>query len=227
MWGKTASLGSRWISASFSVLETLFHELNAQHFGGRLPVPDLLWNARLSTTAGRFCPGSRRLFREQKPFIEVAAYLRSRDDGLEHIRDTLLHEMVHYYLWHEKKPYGHTAEFHAILKRVGGKRYNPVPLERAPKHFYECPHCRVRFPTKRKLGEVACAICCKNLNGGRFTERFLLVRLSPEDAAKRNAEHLLPETFAEEEVLLPREEVVARIEEIRKFLKEKVQSFQR
>jgi predicted SprT family Zn-dependent metalloprotease len=207
------------------VLESLFHDLNRQHFAGELPVPVLAWNPRLSTTAGRFCPGSRKLFREQKPLIEVAAYLRSREDGAEHIRDTLLHEMVHYQLWHQKKPYGHTAEFHAILKRVGGKRYNPVPIERAPKHFYECPNCLVRFPTKRKLGEVACAICCKNLNAGRFSAKFLLVRLSPEEAAKRTSEHLLPESVAEEEILLPREEVVARIQEIKTFLQNKSRTF--
>jgi SprT-like protein len=204
------------------VLENLFQELNREYFAGELPVPELLWNSRLSTTAGRFCPGSRKLFRERKPFIEVAAYLRSRADGAEHIRDTMLHEMVHYYLWHQKKPYGHTPEFHAILKRVGGTRYNPVPIERAPKHFYECPSCHVRFPTKRKLGDVACAICCKNLNRGKFSEKFLLVRLSPAEAARRTEENLMPEIFEESEMLMPREEVVARIQSIKDFLREKI-----
>lgn len=204
------------------MLEPLFHELNRLYFENTLPLPKLSWNTRLSSTAGRFAPGSRNPLRTKMPHIEVASYLRSRHDGQEHIRDTLLHEMVHYYLWHQKKPYGHTAEFHVILKRVGGKRYNPVPIERAPKHFYECPNCEVRFPTKRKLGAVACAICCKKLNGGHFSERYLLVRLSPAEAAQRTNSNTLPETTNEAEILLPREEVFARIEEIKRFLFRKI-----
>lgn len=203
------------------MLESIFHELNALHFKNELPIPELSWNTRLSSSAGRFSPGSRSILRERQPHIEVAAYLKNREDGEVHIRDTILHEMVHYYLWHQKKPYGHTAEFHAILKKVGGTRYNPVPIERAPKHFYECPSCAVRFPTKRKLGEVACAICCKKLNGGRFSERFLLRRLSPE-AAARTSPHTISESTPESEILMPREEVFARIEAIKRSLFEKI-----
>lgn len=155
-------------------LEQIFRELNEQHFGGRLAPPKLSWNERLSSTAGRFSPGSRHPLRPRTPLIEVASYLREIEEGAMHVTDTLLHEMIHYQLWAEGKPYGHTEEFHAIMRRVGAKRYNPVPKTRPYKHWYECPHCRKRVPARRKIGNSACMQCCRNFAGGRYDPRFRL-----------------------------------------------------
>ena len=119
------------------MLENFFHELNQIHFNGTLPLPELEWNSRLSSTAGRFCPGSRNPLRPRRPKIEIASYLKSLKEGSLHIRDTVLHEMIHYYLWHQGRPCGHTEEFHAIMKKVGAKRWNPVPKDRPIKHWYE------------------------------------------------------------------------------------------
>ncbi len=160
-------------------LHPIFDELNQQHFKGELPLPHLVWNPRLSSTAGRFCPGSRAFFRPRPPIIEVATYLSELPDGAMHVRDTVLHEMIHYYLWHRNRPHGHTAEFHAIMRKVGAKRYNPVPKERAALHWYECPNCKHGFPTRRRLGISACAKCCGKFARGQYDERFRLVRHAP------------------------------------------------
>lgn len=164
-------------------LEQLFHELNQQHFDAQLAPPALAWNSRLSSTAGRFCPGSRD--GRRPPLIEVATYLSKLDDGLEHVRDTILHEMIHYWLWVRGRPYGHTREFHLKMRATGAKRYNPVPKLRSAKHHYRCPSCARVFPAKRRLGPVACAACCKTWNRGKFDRRFRLelLREAPSDMA--------------------------------------------
>jgi predicted SprT family Zn-dependent metalloprotease len=198
------------------VLEQLFQELNQIHFSGELPLPSLRWNSRLSSSAGRFCPGSRNPIQPRPPEIEVASYLRTLEDGMDHIRDTLLHEMVHYFLWHHRQPYGHTPEFHRILKRVGARRYNSVPKLRPVKHWYQCPGCRVVIPARRKIRNSACAPCCKKYNHGEYTDRFRLIAVSAPPPTPPGT----PQTRqrASEQPVLPPEEIVRRLEELKRML---------
>ncbi|HEY8280520.1 MAG TPA: SprT-like domain-containing protein [Bdellovibrionota bacterium] len=202
------------------MLEAIFHELNHAHFGSALPPPKLSWNSRLSSTAGRFCPGSRIPLRRISAEIEVATYLRDLPDGTIHVRDTVLHEMIHYFLWHQRKPHGHTAEFHDIMKRVGAKRYNTVPQLRPIKHWYECPVCRIEVPARRKLGISACAPCCEKHNRGRYHDRF---RLRIRGRGEKG-----PETKVPSPVLVPDErplspaEIIGRLEELKLLLKKKI-----
>ena len=171
------------------MLENLFQQLNQEHFGGALPLPRLLWNSRLRSSAGRFSPAKKN------PLIEVASYLQELPEAQKHIRDTLLHEMVHYYLWHKERPYGHTPEFHRILKRVGASRYNTVPKTTGIKYWYECRHCQKKVPARRKLGAVACLECCKKWNKGYFSARFLLeISAPPEKEPDKRVAPLLLET---------------------------------
>jgi len=209
-----------------SLLET-FQELNQAHFGNRLPETDLVWNSRLSSTAGRFCPGRRIQGFRRKPQIEIADYLRSIPDGEMHIVDTMLHEMIHLHLWAEGRPYGHTEEFHRIMKKVGAKRFNPVPKIRPYKHWYECPGCRVRVPARRRIDNSACMSCCKKHSGGRYDRRFRLELVDARDAgvehfpvvqmsaSKPNEPSPAPEN---EEPCLPPSEIVRRLEELKQFL---------
>ncbi len=203
------------------MLENIFHELNSAHFNRLLPLPRLSWNARLTSTAGRFCPGSRRIFPPTPAEIEVATYLRKIPDGGLHVRDTLLHEMIHYFLWHQKRPHGHTPEFHAILKRVGAKRYNTVPQLWPIKYWYECPACHVQVPARRKKGPSACAECCGKFNRGKYHERFRLVAL------EKGASKLAPPSQAElptkqaatGEQCIPPGELIRRLEALKGMLR--------
>lgn len=199
-------------------LEQHFAQLNHQHFSSAVPLCKLTWNSRLQTSAGRFHPGSHNPLRPREPMIEVASYLLDIPEGEKHIRDTLLHEMIHYYLWWKKRPYGHTKEFHSILKRVGATRFNPVPKVRAVKYWYHCSTCLIKIPVRRKLGNVACATCCKKFNGGYFSAKFLLQIM---DASLVISEKLPSKTVVEEkpEDILPFEKVLQTLSSIRETIK--------
>ncbi|MGZ3695564.1 MAG: SprT-like domain-containing protein [Bdellovibrionota bacterium] len=220
------------------LLADIFHELNLQHFSGELPLPELEWNSRLSSTAGRFCPGIRRPILAREPKIEVASYLRELSDGQDHVRDTVLHEMIHYFLWHRRLPYGHTPEFHDILKRVGAKRFNTVPKVRPVKYWYECPGCLRRIPARRRMDRYACASCCEKYSAGMFKEKFRLRLVEngggqeclgenrerdtspsrPRTEASASASSLPSARPKIENAPLPPQEIVRRLEELKKLL---------
>lgn len=197
------------------MLESLFQELNQQHFQRELPLPELEWNSRLSSSAGRFCPGSRNLLFPRAPKIEIATYLRKIPESDFHIRDTMLHEMVHYILWHRRRPYGHTPEFHQILKKVGARRYNPVPNLKPIKHWYTCPNCRVVIPARRQIKDSACLACCKKFNFGKYSAQF---RLMPTMAPANPSPAQIKEAEKEELPVLEPQEIIDRLEALKKML---------
>jgi predicted SprT family Zn-dependent metalloprotease len=152
----------------------IFNRINDESFDGFLDPPKLQWNSRLRSSAGRFIPGKRALFHQDPPVIELASYLLEEKQAEDLIYDTLAHEMIHYWLWTRRKPYGHTPEFLAKMKAMGVSRYNTVPRSRPYKYLYRCPSCSKDFPVKRKLGVLACASCCKRFSNGQFDPRFKL-----------------------------------------------------
>jgi predicted SprT family Zn-dependent metalloprotease len=161
-------------------LQNIFDELNQQHFDGFLDPLPLSWNSRLRSSAGRFIPGSRKWFLDYPPKIEIANYLQTEPNALELIRDTLGHELIHYWLWVRRRPYGHTDEFYAKMRQMGVSRYNSVPRTRPYKWLYECHHCLEKFPARRRLARaLACAKCCKKHAEGRYDIRYQLVLVGP------------------------------------------------
>lgn len=152
----------------------IFQEINQRFFDGFLDAPILIWNSRLRSSAGRFIPGSRKYPQQRAAVIEVASYLKKEKESVRHITDTVAHEMIHYWLWVRRQPYGHTPEFHIKMNAMGVSRYNPVPKTRPLKYLYTCTHCGKEFHTKRRLGTLACAPCCKKYSGGKYDARFLI-----------------------------------------------------
>lgn len=152
-------------------LVEIFRDLNNRFFDGKLEVPHLFWNRRMRTTAGRFQPGNRKQVRS---IIDVASYLLEEPNGLDLVRDTVGHEMIHYWLWSRRKKYGHTEEFYQKMNEMGVSRYNPVPRRRPHKYLYRCPQCQESFPARRRLKSVACLACCKKHNDGYFDRKFKL-----------------------------------------------------
>jgi len=157
------------------VLDRYFFELNAAHFDAFLEKTPLVWNDRLRTSAGRFIPGRRRFFKDDPPVIEIASYLQKIEDSSKHIRDTIAHEMIHYWLWARRRPYGHTPEFLAKMREIGASRYNTVGKRRPFKYIYKCPHCHREFPSRKKLNKLACLPCCKAHSRGRYDPRFRII----------------------------------------------------
>ena len=154
-----------------------FAEWNLKAFNGGLEIPELRWNPRLRTTAGRFIPARRSRWTGQpreKANIEIATYLLTLEDAESFIRDTMGHEMIHYWLWVRRRPYGHTPEFHAKMRELGVSRYNPVPQHRPCKHCYVCDGCGQRIWVRKKLPKAACAACCNQHSQGRYHSKFAL-----------------------------------------------------
>jgi predicted SprT family Zn-dependent metalloprotease len=151
-----------------------FTEINAKFFDDFLDPPLLSWNSRLRSSAGRFVPGSRKFFREAPPGIEIASYLLEETQAKDLVYDTLAHEMIHYWLWVRRQPYGHTPEFYSKMKAMGVSRYNTVPRTRKYRYVYRCSECTKEFPARKRLGVLACADCCKKHAGGKFDARFKL-----------------------------------------------------
>ncbi|MCC7441938.1 MAG: SprT-like domain-containing protein [Bdellovibrionales bacterium] len=164
----------------------LFQEVNREWFGGMLAAPLFRWNSRLRSSAGRFHPGTRgfTVRRKQLPLIEVATYLLEEEKAFELVRDTVAHEMIHYWLWLRGRPYGHTGEFLKKMREMGVSRYNPVPRVRPYRHVYACLACKKEFYSRKRLGPLACARCCKTHSEGRFDSRFRLIYVGEYDTLK-------------------------------------------
>ena len=162
--------------SALPTLEVLFHEINRVHFAGELRPCTLAWNSRLQSVAGRFRPGDRSQLYRHPPLIEMATYLREQPHAFHRIVDTLGHEMIHYYLWSQQKPYGHTWEFLEHMKRMGVSRYNEHPKPRNLRYVYACQRCERRYPSSILLRARACRACCDDYAQGHYDERFRLVR---------------------------------------------------
>lgn len=158
-------------------LREIFRELNDRHFQGGLEEPQLHWNSRLRVSAGRFYPGTRSRWvrHPRKPLIEIASYLLEEKEGVRLVEDTLGHEMIHFWLWQRRRPYGHTPEFYQKMEEMGVSRYNTVPRQRPLKYAYECPECKKEVLARKKLGALACANCCKKHHGGYYHPKYRLV----------------------------------------------------
>jgi predicted SprT family Zn-dependent metalloprotease len=119
-------------------------------------------------------PGHRKFLREAPPTIEIASYLLEEPNAAALVADTLGHEMIHYWLWVRRRPYGHTPEFWQKMELMGVNRYNTVPRARPYRYIYVCPGCEGKYPARKRLGVLACARCCKQHGDGRFDARFKL-----------------------------------------------------
>ena len=149
-------------------LVRIFSEWNLRSFSGELPIPEIRWNSRLRTSAGRFYPNPGRAI------IEIASYLTEEENAEQLIRDTIGHEMIHYWLWVKKRPCGHTAEFHQKMNEIGVSRYNTVPRHRPFKHCYSCKSCGQKIYVRKRLRVAACAACCNQHANGKYHTQFKL-----------------------------------------------------
>ena len=91
----------------------IYDKLNKQYFNDALPYIRILWSdsfghGKYFKQFGDFIamPGKR-------PYIRLSKKLC---DEPKRIAQTLYHEMVHFWLYASKKPWGHTKEFRKKLK---------------------------------------------------------------------------------------------------------------
>src|SRR6478609_4536093 len=94
-------------------VRNLFDEYNTKYFGGTLTRPTIRIT-RATKYYGDFCVTES----SGSPTLRLSGRL-NRDPEL--LRDTLLHEMVHQYLWELGLPdwHGHAEAFQLEAQRVG------------------------------------------------------------------------------------------------------------
>jgi predicted SprT family Zn-dependent metalloprotease len=160
---------------SSTFLDEVFVEWNEAYFEGQLPLCELVWNTRMRSTAGRFIPQAWLVDAPHRARIEIAGYLRSLPGGDGFVRGTLGHEMIHYWLWDLRLPYGHTPVFYQKMRQMGVPRFNPVPKVSKSPWVYVCPKCLKEYPAKRRSRRsLACARCCKQYARGFYDKAFEL-----------------------------------------------------
>lgn len=113
-------------------IKAMFHRLNAEHFDNEIPEIPVVWNTRMTTTAG-YCRhqrsrvlalmGNRQELTVTK--IDLSEKLfRNENYDLVKIERTLIHEMVHAFLVHKYNEKGHTRRFQSIMTRITGEHKN-------------------------------------------------------------------------------------------------------
>ena len=141
-------------------IKAMFYRLNDEHFDGEVPDIPVVWNTRMTTTAGycRYrregavaCGYSSARFNLEPYQIDLSVQLfRNEDFDLEKIERTLTHEMVHAYLVHKYNEKGHTRRFQSMMREITGEyknhrchSYNTAGLKRreAKNVRWYCERC--------------------------------------------------------------------------------------
>ena len=91
----------------------IYDKLNKQYFEGKLPYIRILWSDRFGHGEWFKQFGDFIALPRKKPVIRLSQRLCSKP---EEIAKVLYHEMVHWWLYANKKPWGHTKEFKRKLK---------------------------------------------------------------------------------------------------------------
>lgn len=150
-------------------LQLLFAELNNLHFNGAVPACRIRYNARFSNSAGRITYSVRPLLIELSP-----KHFRAHPQAL---RETLLHEMIHAWLYDRARDTGHGAAFKKKMAECGiASIYHDLGSVRpaaqsAKRYILRCERCGFEgLRRRRPSGPASCARC----NPGGFDARFPL-----------------------------------------------------
>ncbi len=148
-------------------IKAMFHRLNDEHFNGEIPDIPVVWNTRMTTTAG-YCRYKRSGLAESfsrggqtlEPYkIDLSDKLfRHLDFDLDKIERTLTHEMVHAYLVHKFNEKGHTRRFQSMMTHITGEyknhrchNYDTVGIKKkqVKKIHCECTRCGFTYQKAR------------------------------------------------------------------------------
>jgi len=135
----------------------MFAQFNYAYFDGEIPTHEISYNNRFSNVAGRIT--------YKPPKIELSRkHLRERP---EQLRDTLLHEMIHAWLFARNENPGHTPAFKKKMRELGLRSIyhdlgTAAPLNENPKRYIlRCEHCRREVLRKRRPPPGARCINCR------------------------------------------------------------------
>ena len=155
-----------------SELQVLFARLNSEHFGGEIPTHRIAYNARFSNLAGRIT--------YKPPLIELSP--KHFEKSPEALRGTLLHEMIHAWLFARGENPGHTARFKAKMRALGLTSIfhdlgSAGPKRESTKRFIlRCDACTMEIlRKKRPPAFVSCGRCGRRSYDPRFQLRVFEV----------------------------------------------------
>ncbi|HXF34630.1 MAG TPA: SprT-like domain-containing protein [Candidatus Acidoferrales bacterium] len=142
-------------------LQLLFAELNNLHFNGEIPAHRIAYNARFANMAGRIT--------YKPPLIELSP--KHFKENFQALRETLLHEMIHAWLFARGENPGHTATFKKKMRELGlSSIYHDLgtapPLNASTKRYIvRCEKCGVEALRKRKPpAHARCARCRRGIS---------------------------------------------------------------
>jgi predicted SprT family Zn-dependent metalloprotease len=148
-------------------LQLLFAELNNYYFNGEVPVCRIRYNARFSNSAGRITYSERPLLVELSP-----KHFRAHPEAL---RETLLHEMIHAWLFDRNGDTGHGADFRRKMRECGMTSIyhdlgNVRPYnESVRRYILRCEKCTLELLRKRlPSAAMSCGRCSKRGYDPRF-----------------------------------------------------------
>jgi len=150
----------------------LFAALNNEFFGGEIPAHKLAYNGRFSNLAGRIT--------YKPPTIELSPKHFERDAAA--LRETLLHEMIHAWLFARGENPGHTAKFKKKMRELGLRSIyhdmgSAVPRRESTKRFIlRCDACTMEIlRKKRPPAFVSCGRCSRRSYDARYRLRVFEV----------------------------------------------------
>ena len=169
-----------------TTLQLLFAELNYAHFNGEVPAHRIAYNARFTNLAGRIT--------YRPPTIELS--VRHLEKHPKSLRETLLHEMIHAWLFATRGDTGHSAAFKRKMREVGlSSIYHELGSARelsldAKRYILRCDHCAAETLRRRRPpAAVSCARCSRGRYDARYALRVLeitgLREAEPAQAAVR------------------------------------------
>jgi predicted SprT family Zn-dependent metalloprotease len=111
-------------------LQLMFAQFNYTYFDGEIPAHEISYNNRFSNVAGRIT--------YKPPKIELSP--KHLSGKPEQLRETLLHEMIHAWLFARNENPGHTARFKKKMRELGLRSiYHDLgtapPLNENPKRY--------------------------------------------------------------------------------------------
>lgn len=114
----------------------------------------VVFNARLRTTGGRYLPARRLIELNPKYYLEA---------GEGEFIGIIKHELCHYHLHIEGKGYKHgDRDFKKLLKSTGSPRFcQPLASQKTSFYLYICRKCGLEYKRKRRidLKKYRCGKC--------------------------------------------------------------------
>ncbi|MCP3029229.1 SprT family protein [Halobacillus sp. A5] len=126
----------------------------SRRYFGKPYTDEVVFNARLRTTGGRYIPSKRVIELNPRYLDEL---------GKAEFEGIIKHELCHYHLHIEGKGYKHgDRTFKELLKKTGSPRHcKPLPSVKQKYYHYQCSKCSQNYMRKRRmnLSRYVCGKC--------------------------------------------------------------------